>query len=362
MTTFVLIAGGLAFLILGAEMLVRGSSKLALSFGVPPLIVGLTLVAYGTSTPELIVSVQAALAGKPDIAVSNIVGSNIFNVLFILGISAMIAPLVVHLKLIKTEVPIMIAVSALFYLLVLDGNFGRLDGVLFFLGIILYTWVTIKQSKNESHDIKKEYEQGIGARGNQMTGSKVLLLLVLIAGGLALLVVGGRWLVEGAVMLARQAGVSELIIGLTIVAAGTSLPEVATSILATIRGERDIAIGNVVGSNIYNLLAIMGLTGILSPNGVPVAASLEALDIPFMTAVAVACLPVFVSGNQINRWEGAVFLSYYILYTTYLCLHAAEHDMLPLFNQTMMFFVIPITLLTFAVISTRIVMQRTRRV
>lgn len=234
--TLILLGLGLALLVVGAEFLVRGASKLASSFGVAPLIIGLTIVAYGTSSPELAVSTQSSLAGQADIALGNVVGSNIFNVLFILGLSAIVAPLVVAQQLIRIDVPIMIAVSGLTLLLGLDGNIGRLDGILLFAGAIAYTLFQIIQGRKETdRAVQEEYERDYASRSSK-SALGWFNNLAYIVGGLGLLVLGSRWLVESSITIAKAIGISELVIGLTIVAAGTSLPELATSMVASLRG------------------------------------------------------------------------------------------------------------------------------
>jgi len=347
-TTVVLFVAGLGLLVLGAEWLVKGASRLAAALGISPLVIGLTVVAYGTGSPEMAVSVESALAGQADIAAGNVVGSNIFNVLFILGASAVVTPLVVSSQLVRLDVPIMIGVSALTLLLTVDGTIGRLDAALLFAGVVTYTVFQIRQSRKESAAIREEYAQEFGKKRSSTAAN-----LAFIAAGLALLVLGSRWLVSGAVAIAQALGVSELVIGLTIVAAGTSLPEVATSILAAIRGERDIAVGNVVGSNIFNILAVLGLSGLAAPAGLAVSSALAAFDIPVMIGVAVACLPIFASGATIARWEGALFLFYYAAYTAYLVLAAQQHDALPVFSAVMQVFVLPLTGVTLAVVGWR---------
>jgi cation:H+ antiporter len=344
---------GLASLILGAELLVRGASRLALAFGISPLVVGLTVVAFGTSAPEMAVSVQSAWSGRVDIALGNVVGSNIFNVLFILGISALIVPLVVHQQVIRQEVPVMIGVSLLLWALAADGGIGRWEGALLVALVIGYTVMLIRQSRHETAaaqaEIDAEYAEAFdgGQPGwRQHWGIQALLILA----GLALLVLGARWLVEAAVGFARDLGVSEMVIGLTIVAAGTSLPEVATSVMAALRGERDIAVGNVVGSNIFNILAVLGLSASVAPTELSVAPALLAIDIPIMTAVALACLPIFFTGNRIARWEGALFLGLYASYTAYLILHATGHDALDGYGAAMAGFVLPLLAVTLAVL------------
>lgn len=346
--TGVTFLAGLAVLILGAEWLVRGASRLAAKVGISPLVIGLTVVAFGTSSPELAVSIQSSLAGQADIAVGNVVGSNIFNILFILGISAVITPLIVQQQLIRLDVPLMIGLSFAFYLMALDGVIGRLEGLLLFAGIIAYTFFLIRQSRRETKAVEQEYVQEFPAKTE--TGWKSWLVnLGLVGVGLALLILGSNWLVTSAISIARWLGLSELIIGLTIVAAGTSMPEVATSITAAIKGERDIAVGNAVGSNIFNILSVLGLTALVAPGGIPISQAAEAFDIPVVLAVAVLTLPIFFTGNRIERWEGWLFLFYYFAYTAYLFLDAVQHDALPLFNSVLLYGIIPLTVLTLAV-------------
>lgn len=346
--TGIMFVAGLVLLIVGAEWLVRGASRLAAKVGISPLVIGLTVVAFGTSSPEMAVSVQSSLAGQADIAVGNVVGSNIFNVLFILGISAVITPLIVQQQLIRLDVPIMIGVSLITYFMSVDGVISRLEGVLLFAGIIAYTAFLIIQSRKESKAVQDEYAQEFAAK--QETGWKPWVINIgLVVLGLVLLVQGSNWLVDSAISIARWLGLSELIIGLTIVAAGTSMPEVATSITAAIKGERDIAVGNVVGSNIFNILAVLGLSGVVASNGLPVSAAAEAFDIPVMLAVAILCLPIFFTGKLIARWEGWLFLLYYVAYTAYLILDSTDHNALPLFNSVLLYILIPLTLVTLAV-------------
>ncbi|NJP06368.1 MAG: calcium/sodium antiporter [Chloroflexaceae bacterium] len=341
--TIVLFVLGLVLLVGGAELLVRGASQLAVAMRISPLVIGLTIVAYGTSAPEMAVSVQSALSGQGDLAVGNVVGSNIFNVLFILGLSASIAPLIVSRQLIRTDVPVMIGVSLLFFLMALDGRIDRLDGLLLVGGAIGYTTYSLIQSRRETTAEEKTSETRV------FWPLQIALVLI----GLAMLVIGSGWLVDGAVAFAEALGVSELIIGLTIVAAGTSLPELATSVLASIRGERDIAVGNVVGSNIFNILSIIGVTAVVSGSAVPVAPAALAFDLPVMLGVAIACLPIFFTGYVIARWEGLLFVGYYIAYTLYLMLNSTGHAALSLFNTVMLIFVLPLTAVTLIVLTVR---------
>jgi cation:H+ antiporter len=349
-----LFLAGLAALIVGAELLVRGASKLALSFGISPLVVGLTIVAFGTSSPEVAVSIGAVLGGQTDIAVGNVVGSNIFNVLFILGLSAVITPLVVHIQIIRQEVPIMVGASVLLLALCLDGRLGLGDGALMFGVLLVYTVYLVRQSRAETQATKDEYAAELAPAHAGGWDSRPPVQIGLIVAGLAALVLGSDWLVTASVAFAKALGVSDLVIGLTIIAAGTSMPEVATSIAAALKGERDIAVGNVIGSNVFNILGCLGLSALVSGSGglvVPPAAL--GFDIWVMLAVALACLPIFTTGREIARWEGAVFLFYYVAYVIYLVLAAQQHAALGLFSNAMLSFVVPITVITLVVMVLR---------
>ena len=347
--TLILFIVGLVLLIVGAELLVRGASRLAAAVGISPLVIGLTVVAFGTSAPELAVSMQSAWQGQADIAIGNVVGSNIANVLFILGISALITPLVVASQLVRIDVPIMIGVSILLYVMSWDGYLGFSEGALLFAGIIVYTGWLVLQSRRESRQVAAEFAAEFGEeqynKAETHTTLGLLLNLGLVVVGLLLLVVGAQWLVDGAVTLARWFGVSELIIGLTVIAVGTSLPEVATSVIAALRGERDIAVGNVVGSNISNILAVLGMTALVAPQGISVSPAALAFDLPVMIAVAVVCLPIFYVRSSITRGEGLLLFSYYVAYIAYLVITATAHDALPALSTTMTFFVLPLTAL-----------------
>ena len=342
MSTLPLIAAGLALLMAGGELLVRGSSQLATRFGVAPLVVGLTVVAFGTSAPELAVSMQSAGAGAADLAVGNVIGSNIFNVLFILGLSALLSPLAVSRRVVWVEVPIVIGISALAWLLARDGRVGAGDGLVLLAVIVLYTGWLLRTTGAE----RPGPEPGAATEAGRSAGRSAVIALA----GLALLLLGARWLVDGAVALASSLGVSDAVIGLTVVAAGTSLPEVAASVVATLKGQRDMAVGNVLGSNIFNLTVILGITSLYA-GGVPVPAGVLSFDLVVMVAVAVACLPIFVTGHRIARWEGFVFLAYYVAYTTYLVLDATGHEQLPHYRDAMLYFALPLTAVTVGVLA-----------
>ncbi len=344
--SLLLLLAGLVLLTVGAELLVRGASALALAMRVSPLVVGLTVVAYGTSAPEMVVSVQSSLQGQADIAVGNVVGSNIFNVLFILGMSAVITPLVVAQQLVRFDVPLMIGLSILVAVLGWDGVLGRLDGLVFVAGLIAYTLWVVRLGPKEPPEVEAEYAEALGPAPAAASLVRLLWNIVQVAAGLGLLVGGSRLFIGAAVEIARALGVSELVIGLTLVAAGTSLPEVATSVLAAIKGERDIAVGNVVGSNLFNILGVLGVSAAVAPQGVAVSQAVLNFDIPVMIATAVACLPVFFTGHCIDRWEGLVFLGYYAAYVVYLVLAVSAPATGSSFALWMGLFVIPLTVLT----------------
>ncbi|MCQ4240081.1 calcium/sodium antiporter [Stutzerimonas stutzeri] len=351
--TFVYLIAGLVLLVAGAEVLVRGAAKLAAQFGIPPLVIGLTVVAFGTSAPETAVSVQAAFNGSGDLAIGNVIGSNIANVLLILGLTALVAPLIVSRQLIRLDVPIMIGASLVTYALAWDGSLSRLDGALLFAAVVAYTLFLVISSRREKaaeadDEFAKEF--GLDEPAKPYAG---LINAGLVIAGLVLLVLGSNFLVEGAVELARALGLSELVIGLTVIAIGTSLPELATSILAAIRGERDIAVGNIVGSNIFNLLCVLGLASLVSPQAIAVSANALAFDFPVMIAVAVACLPTFFAGYTINRWEGLLFIAYYIAYTLYLVMSSTGRPFAETFGDAILGYALPLTAITLIVIAGR---------
>ena len=345
-----LFALGIVALVAGASLLVRGASRLALALGISPLVVGLTVVAFGTSAPELAVSVGAAMRGSTEIAVGNVVGSNIFNVLFVLGATALIAPLVVGAQIVRQEVPVMIVASIALAAAAWNGVIGYVDGAVFLVALAGYTAFLVVQSRRQAREARDEYAGAVGAGGGR---GGMTLQIAFVAGGLVLLVMGSRWLVAAAVHFAHAAGVSETVVGLTIVAAGTSLPEVAASIAAAVRGERDIAVGNVIGSCTFNILGGLGLAAIVAPAGLPVAPSILTFDLWVMVATAFACLPVFATGYTVARWEGFVFVAYYGAYAAFLALAAQKHDALPHYSAAMMSFVVPLTVLTLAVLLVR---------
>jgi cation:H+ antiporter len=321
MTVIMLIAG-LVLLVAGAEGLVRGASRIALSAGISPLVVGLTVVAFGTSSPEMAVSVSAVRGGASDIAIGNVVGSNVFNILLIVGLCALVMPLVISWRLVRIEVPFMIGISILLWLFVLDGTIARWEAAILFSGVIAYTVWAIRASRKESAAAQEM--SAPGAEPPEVP-SPWYVNVAYIVGGLVFLVVGSNWMVDSAVEIAESFGLSELVIGLTIVAAGTSLPELATSVLATIKGERDIAVGNVVGSNIFNILGVLGLSGLVGKNELQASSFVQNVDVPVMILAAAICLPVFFSGrNLMHRYEGFGFVVAYVVYVTYLVWNSSD--------------------------------------
>jgi cation:H+ antiporter len=346
--TLVTFVAGLVLLCGGAEMLVRAASRLAQAVGISPLVVGLTVVAFGTSAPELAVSVRAVWTDRPDVAIGNVLGSNISNVLLILGASALAAPLVVQQRLLRVDVPLMVAASLVVLVMALDGAVGRVDGLVLFAGVVAYVVFAVRQSRRESAAVREEYERAYGKEQPAPRG--LLAQALLVVAGLALLLVGSHLLVEGAIEIAAALGLSELVISLTVVAVGTSLPELATSVVASLRGERDIAVGNVVGSNLFNLLAVLGVTAVVAPDGVHVPDAALSFDFPVMVAVSLACLPVFFVGYRIARWEGALFLGFYGVYVAYLVMSATESPRVDAFQAALLYFVFPLTALTLGVV------------
>ena len=299
--------GGLVLLAIGAESLVRGSSALALRFGVTPLVVGLTVVAFGTGSPELFVSVQAAYKGESGIALGNIVGSNISNVALILGLSAVARPMVVRSELIRREVPVMIAVTVGLCLLLLDGLVSRLEGLVLVVGSICYTALAyIAARRDRSSLVAEEFKEAL------MEPRRAAWLDILfVVMGFILLVVGANLLLIGAVVVAEGFGVSQVVIGLTIVAIGTSLPELATSVMASVKREPDVAFGNVIGSNILNILLILGVAALIRPIETQ---GLRVFDIGALVASALVLFPLMWRGRVLNRWEGALLLGAYVVY------------------------------------------------
>ncbi len=337
--TFIII--GLVFLVFAADYLVKGAASIAGTLGISPLIVGLTVVSFGTSAPELAVSVASAFKGQADLAVGNVVGSNIFNVLVVLGLSALIIPLVVHQQLIRFDVPVMIFFSLLLYGLSFDGSITRMDGVVLFSMAVGYLFFLLRQSKAEKNvAVLAEYEEEFGKTTEDPKWFRNISFIIL---GVAGLVIGSDILVRGAVEIAGFFGVSELIIGLTVISAGTSLPEVATSVVAAMKGEKDIAVGNVVGSNIFNIVLVLGVSSVVAPSGIAVTSHAVNFDMVFMVGVALATLPIFFYGYRVGRAAGFFFLLFYCIYIGYLILEATSAGVFPAYRQVLLYWVAPAT-------------------
>lgn len=327
---------GLGLLIFGANLLVKHSSNIAAALKVPPLVIGLTIVAFGTSAPELAVGIKSSIDGNSSMVMGNVVGSNIFNVLFILGLAALISPLVVTQQLVKFDTPLMIVLSVAAFVLAIDQKISQLEGIMLVTALIIYILFLLKQSKKmqeENNDVNPEVK------------FHWFKNITLTLAGLGLLVLGSELFIDNLVKVARSLKISEEIISLTLVAAGTSLPELVTSIMAVTKGQVDIAVGNVVGSNIFNLLGVLGLSSAVNTNGCDITDAMISFDIPLMVAVSIACLPIFFTGNRINRLEGALFMSVYIAYTAYLILLSSHHDSLKYFTTTLLYFFLPLVVL-----------------
>ena len=313
------VLGGLVGLYIGGEFLVEGASRLALKLNIPALVIGLTVVAIGTSAPELVVSTLSALQGNPGLAMGNVIGSNIANVGLILGVTGLVSVIVIKKTLVRREIPIMLVITIFASLLILDGQLSRLDGVLLLFGFIVYNGFFYWLSQQEDHaelDIIELPDGEISARLDKIN---VLLEVGRVIAGSAVLVVGAQLMVEGATSIARAIGVSDLVIGVTMVAFGTSLPELASSLAAARRDEHDLAVGNVVGSNLFNTLVVVGLAGIVRP--LPVPAMLLQRDLPVMVGLTVLLL-LFCYGfrgpGRINRLEGALLSAGFVAFTAWL--------------------------------------------
>lgn len=346
--TIVSLVVGTVCLVFGAEWLVRGASTVATKLGVAPIVVGLTVVAFGTSAPELAVSVSGAISGNADVAIGNVVGSNTFNILFILGLSAAISGLFIEQRLLKLDIPLLIVISLVIYVLILDDSVSRLEGAVLFAGIIAYTvWLLRGARTPESPGVSSEYEQAVEKLEAPTFRKSVGFQVGLIIAGLALLVLGSRLLVDSATEIASALGVSDLVIGLTVVAAGTSLPELATSVLAAIRGQRDIAVGNVVGSNIFNLLCVLGASAVVSSDGVAVNREVIRLDFPVMLAATIVLLPICWNGFKVKRWEGIMLAVFYVAYVAYLVMEAGDSGAPGQFRAAMLI-IVPLVIVVFS--------------
>lgn len=314
---------GLVALAIGAEVMVRGGAQLASRLGISPMLVGLTVVSIGTSLPELAVGVTAALEGSGELAVGNIAGTNVVNILFILGLSALISPLAIERRTLRFDLPVMAGAAVLLWVLAVNGVLSRLDGLILACGAVVYTVVLIRMSRRESQATAAEYAQAFpvvpepGEATKRVSGKTVQHVAMTVT-GIAVVILGAEWLVGGAVGIAREFGVSDALIGLTVVAIGTSAPELVTTIVSTVRGERDIAVGNLLGSSVYNILLILGITCLVPANGLALTHNLVWIDIPLMVAASLACIPIFVTGRRVHRAEGAAMVAAYLGYLAFL--------------------------------------------
>jgi cation:H+ antiporter len=304
----VLLIAGIGVLYFGAEWLVRGAARLAGSLGVSPIVVGLTIVSFGTSAPELVVGTVAALGGNPGLAIGNVMGSNLANIGLILGLTAVVRPLAVHSRVVWREMPLMLLVTAALYPLMSDYMLDRGDGVILLFALAGYLLFVFQSVEDEAPEILGEYEEFMKASTESQTTVHLSDVFWVVIGS-ACLILGGYGIVEGAVQVATKLGVSQVVIGLTVVAVGTSLPELATSMVAALRGEADIAVGNVIGSNIFNVAAILGTASVLEPIAIP--RGVLTRELPVVLAMSVLLFPVLRSGWKIRRWEGGVLLAAY---------------------------------------------------
>lgn len=334
--------GGLFLLVIGAELLVRAAVRLAASLRVRPLLIGLTVVAFGSSAPQMAVSLQAALQENVDIAVGSVIGGNIFNTLVTLGLSALIIPLRVSRQLVRLDIPLMIVASLAVFGLALNEELGRFDGVLMLLMFALYLGLLLRTSQHS-----QPHQAPAPQRPRAPWLSSVFWMLL----GLALLALAGHLLLDAAVEVATELGLSERIIGLTVVAVGTSLPQLATSLIAAFRGQRDIAVGNVIGGNLFNLLGVLGVTALIAPQPLSVSPNALSFDLPVMLAVAMLCWPAFYSGYRITRAEGLLFLGLYLAYGLHVVWFTTGMPMAVRLEHLMLFFILP-ALLAYLLFST----------
>ncbi|MGB5755590.1 MAG: calcium/sodium antiporter [Acidimicrobiales bacterium] len=378
MTAALSFLGGLGALLIAGHLVVRASSTIGVRFGLTPNVIGLTIVAAGTSAPELAVVFQAVAADDTELAVGSIIGSNIANVLLVLGIAALIGTIQVTSRVVRIDIPVMIVTSALLLVFVLDGNLAQLEGVVLVIGVVVFTTWTLRvagrngaaglnaaavalrpvgEGANVDADANADADRaddgsartepgGTRRRGLGRSGLE-------LAVGIAALAIAARFVVAGAEDIAASLGVPELIIGLTIVALGTSAPEIVTTLIAAVQGQRDLAVGNAVGSNIFNILLVLGSTSSLTAGGIGVSEDAVNLDLPIMVAAAFACLPLMAWDRKLDRWEGAVFLTYYGAYLLFLILDATGHRAKDPFALIMVGFVLPLTVITLATIGFR---------
>jgi cation:H+ antiporter len=321
MVAITLFIAGLALLVIGAELVVRGAAQVAIALGISPMVIGLTIVSVGTSLPELAVGIVAGAAGEGALAVGNIAGTNVLNMLFILGLSALVRPLPLQLQVFKLELPVIVLAAAAMTLLSWDGVLSRTDAAVMLLMGVLYTVALVMMTRSASQAAKREYQEEYApeaALRSRPSWQRRAVYTAVLLGGIVFTVVGAELLVRGAVSIATALGVSSTIIGLTIVAIGTSAPELVTTIVSTIKDDRDVAVGNLLGSSIYNILFILSGACLATPGGFPVEPQLLWFDIPLMAGVAIGAIPVFVTGKRVSRFEGGLGVGIYLAYIVWL--------------------------------------------
>lgn len=333
---------GLVALVGGAEILVRSVTRLATLLGISKLIIGLTVVAFGTSAPELAISIQAGINGETDIMLGNIIGSNISNTLLILGIAALIIPIKVNISIIKSDAPIMIGATLLVFMFALNGFISFWECLTLSILLLLYLLFLARQGSPDLATPTKQPKNKV---------STILVYVLICVAGFVLLVSGARWMIDSAIIFAESFGVSELVIGLTIVAIGTSLPEIVVVLVAALKKERDIAVGSIIGSNILNLLAVLGVSGLFIPGAIPVQPVLIQFDLIVLIAASLLCIPIFYTGFRIARWEGGLFLFFYLAYLFYLYLSNTGHVWLEEFTYYMIYYILPVAGLSLLIVT-----------
>ena len=339
---------GFVFLLFGADILVRGSVRIAEALGIPPLIMGLTVVAFGTGSPELAISLKAQVVGSSEIALGNIIGSNICNTLLILGITAVLTTVSISIQVVRRDVPFIVLISFAPLVLGINGKISRIDGLLLICLYLLYTYWLVRGSR-QTEDLIQVPKKSIKQKSANSRTYFLIWNLWLIMCGLLFLFIGSQWVVDSAVSFARILGITELVIGLTIISFSTSLPEIATSVVAALRGRIDIAVGNVIGSNIFNILMVLGIASAVSSHGINVTQQALWVDIPVMISTSIICIPIFLTGRMIDRLEGGLLLFYYGIYMVYLFMRTGGNAYLPEYIAITLGFVIPLTLVILAI-------------
>jgi len=336
--------GGLAALLVCGHLVIDGASKLGARFGLTPMVIGLTIVAAGTSAPELAVVLQSVAADDSALAVGSVIGSNIANVLLVLGLAAMSGTIHVTNRIVRIDIPIMIAASVALLLMSLDKALTRVDGLILVGGLVAFVTWTLRTAPRANVQAQDGPESAVAV------GPGLGRLIARLLAGIAGLALAARFVVSGAEDIAMSLGVPELIVGLTIVALGTSAPEIVTTVIAALSGRRDLAVGNAVGSNIFNILLVLGASSAIAPDGIAIGADAVELDLPIMVAAAVACLPIVFWDNKLNRWEGGVFVGYYLAYVIFLVLDGTGHRASDPFALVLKVFVMPLTVLTIGIV------------